>query len=106
MSTYAEKGHPEADVESEERVLMTRNQKIEVRKQVAKRFQQSLIACRILRKQLPRKEIPNATRAVRKDGCFAIFLGCERDGREEMTWKFKMLAEPIARITIPNLTDI
>ena len=85
---------------------MVRDQMIEVGKQVAKHFQQSIVASRILRKQLPGKEIPNATRAVRKDGRFAIILCCERHRREEMTWKFKMLAEPIARITIPNLTDI
>jgi hypothetical protein len=77
-----------------------RDQMIEVGQQFAKHFQQSIVASRILRKQLPGKEIPNATRAVRKDGRLAISLCCERHRREEMTWKFKMLAELVARITL------
>lgn len=83
-----------------------RDQMIEVGKQVGKRFQQSIVTSRIIRKQLPGKEIPNATRAIRKDCRFAIILCCERHSRKEMAWKFKILAESIARITLRMLTDI
>jgi hypothetical protein len=79
---------------------------IEVGKQVAKRLQQSIVASRIISKQLPGKEIPNPTRAIRKDGRFAIILCCERHSRKEMAWKFKILAECIARITIRILANI
>jgi len=82
------------------------DQVVEVGKKITQRFEKSIIACRIFREQLPRKEIPHATRAVRKYAAFAIIFRCERNCREEMTWMTKVLAKCVSSVAFHILAKI